>query len=186
MNSEGTELLFLISIWKLGPAKGIESSVSWGSPNCTVMKKGSDISSTILKLSWRETVLGKGSRVFNNNSCFKGDLFNIMLIQGINLPVPKLIENSLKYIEASISDINPLTAGSKVLLVALGVTHFISLLLPDISLILKGNWKVLNILCLKKWILKLYSPVTYPFFVNIFSGSIFIELVKDPSDSSKV
>ena len=96
-----------MSIWKLGPFIGVPSSNNTGSPKLTSIKIGSEISSTTLKLDFNEISKGKGSKVFNNNSCLTGSLFNKILIQGTNTSFPKFIENSLKYEVDSISEINP-------------------------------------------------------------------------------
>ena len=123
------------------------------------IKIGSVISSTTLKLDFNCILVGSGFKVFNNNSCFRGPLFNNTLIQGTKTSLPKLIENSLKYEDASISAIKPLTALSNVWFTVLGEVDFISLLLLDTSFIIKGKSEVLNILFFSIFIFNLNWPV---------------------------
>ena len=113
------------------------------------------ISSTTLKPDFNCTLGESGFKVFNNNSCFKGPLFNNTLIQGIKISLPKLIENSLKYEDASISAIKPLTAISNDWFTVFGEVAFISLLLLDTSFIIKGKSEVLNILFFNTFIYNL-------------------------------
>ena len=90
------ELFCLVSIWKLGPINSILLSVNSGVPKLTFIEIGSDISSTILKVVSFCIFAGSGFKVFNINSCFILSLFNKILIEGINIPLPKFNTNSLK------------------------------------------------------------------------------------------
>ena len=71
---------------------GIPSLTNWGSPKSTSKIIGSEISSTTLKLVLIEISEGSGFNVFNNNSCFKGSLFNNILILGIKTSLLKFKE----------------------------------------------------------------------------------------------
>ena len=99
---------------------------------------GSTISSTTLKIDSSRISRGRGFSVFNNSSCFKGSLFNNILILGTKISLLKFKENSLKYGELSISDIKLLTEESNRLFSAERAMDLISLLLSDISFTLKG------------------------------------------------
>ena len=74
---------------------------------------------------------------------------NKRLIIGIRTSPPKFKKYSLKYVEDSISEINPLTAGFRVALVAVVHIDLISLLSLDICLIWKGKEDVSNIFVFK-------------------------------------
>ena len=133
-----------------------------GSPKSIVKDKGSDISSAIENKSLVEIVEGKGSNSFIKISCLEGLVFNNIFIPRGLIFFPKFKTKSLKYKDPSISEINDFKDVSKVSLLTLLATPLISLLVGEISVMVKGGSVDVNIFFL--WILNinLYFPEVYP------------------------